>query len=112
MIVSQSTSLAFTANGPGVLLIMGTLSNVWGYGGGSFRIGIVKTAGTQSIASSASEVSSEGNTIGRSVGAKASVVFTAAGQTITVEISKIDGVAVQNNIAPSIVGIFLPTQNS
>lgn len=106
----QSNDISFTSTGPGTLLVFGTVSNVWGYGGGTFRIGITKTAGTQSITSSVSEVSSEGNTVGRSVGAKAVVEFTASGQTISLRVEGIDGAPVQNlGSAPSMTLIFLPT---
>lgn len=107
---AQSTDISFTSTGPGTLLAIGVLSNVWGYGGGAFRVGITKTSGTQTIKSSVSEMSSEGNTIGRSVGAKAVVEFTTSGQTISLRVGGIDGAAVQNSSsAPSMTLIFFPS---
>lgn len=107
---AQSTDISFTSTGPGTLLAIGVLSNVWGYGGGAFRVGITKTSGTQTIKSSVSEVSSEGNTLGRSVGAKAVVEFTTSGQTISLRVGGIDGAAVQNSSsAPSMTLIFFPS---
>lgn len=106
----QSNDISFTSTGPGTLLVFGVISNVWGYGGGVFRVGITKTAGTQTITNSVSEVSSEGNTVGRSVGAKAVVEFTASGQTISLRIDGIDGASVQNaGSAPSMVAVFFPS---
>lgn len=89
---TNDATFSFTAPSAGTLYVFGTASYMWGYGGGSIRLGYAKVSGTASIGTNYSTVITGGNTVSRSVNCMATVPMS-SGDTIGLEIASTDGVA-------------------
>ena len=88
----NNANFAFTAPSAGTLYVFGMASYVWGYGGGSIRLGYSKISGTASIGTNYSTVITGGDTVSRSISCMATVPMS-KGATIGLAITNTDGVA-------------------
>lgn len=93
----NNANFAFTAPSAGTLYVFGMASYMWGYGGGSIRLGYSKISGTASIGTNYSTVITGGNTVSRSISCMATVPMS-SGDTIGLAITNTDGVATGTTI--------------
>lgn len=86
----NDANLSFTAPSAGTLYVFGMASYMWGYGGGSIRLGYTKLSGTASIGTNYSTVITGGNTVSRSISCMATVPMS-KGDTINMALARTDG---------------------
>lgn len=93
----NDANFSFTAPSAGTLYVFGMASYMWGYDGGSIRLGYTKLSGTASIGTNYSTVITGGNTVSRSISCMATVPMS-KGNTINMALTRTDGVSTGTSI--------------